>query len=55
MDGILGEWVAAKHCWGVAVDPAECKALLRFEASRYSRGGTREQSDPTRSDPVERK
>ncbi|MFE5517328.1 HNH endonuclease family protein [Streptomyces virginiae] len=28
----LGEWVATKHRWGLAVDPAEREALLRYAA-----------------------
>lgn len=28
----LGEWVATKQRWGLAVDPAERKALLRYAA-----------------------
>ncbi|MDQ1033308.1 HNH endonuclease family protein [Streptomyces sp. NPDC001868] len=28
----LGEWVATKKRWGLAVDPAEREALLRFAA-----------------------
>ncbi|MFJ3842263.1 HNH endonuclease family protein [Streptomyces sp. NPDC090054] len=29
----LGEWVATKHRWGLAVDQAEREALLRYAAS----------------------
>ncbi|WTA24291.1 hypothetical protein OG365_40425 (plasmid) [Streptomyces sp. NBC_00853] len=28
----IGEWVATKHRWGLAVDQAEREALLRYAA-----------------------
>ncbi|WP_327387973.1 hypothetical protein [Streptomyces sp. NBC_01207] len=29
----IGEWVATKHRWGLAVDQAEREALLSYAAS----------------------